>query len=161
MSDMIPSVPDCEDEWSEDDLEDLEPLRPGGEPGGASVANEVISSSALEEDEEKMETSVSERGRVWVVVILGIVGLVQWQLMRAESNGTGGLSWMLLSAEKECVASAVSCKRACAGSPSSNECLGVSLVLLRIYTGWGMSRWWTWMEAPRMNASIPPEPQST
>lgn len=38
----MPSVPESEDEWKEDDVEDFEPVRPGGEPG-ASVINAVIS----------------------------------------------------------------------------------------------------------------------
>ena len=59
---MIPSAPECDDEWYEDDLDDLEALRPGGEPGGASVVTEVISSSVLVVVEQ--EASVSERWRV-------------------------------------------------------------------------------------------------
>ena len=43
MSDRIPSVPEREEEWNEEDLEDLDPVRPGGEPG-ASDGSEVISS---------------------------------------------------------------------------------------------------------------------
>lgn len=76
MSEMKPSAPECDDEWLEDDLDDFDPLRPGGEPGGASLANEVISSSMLEK-----EASVSERWRVWTVAGRRTVGLVQWRLM--------------------------------------------------------------------------------
>lgn len=42
VSERMPSAPEAEDEWKDDDLEDFELVRPGGEPG-ASVANAVIS----------------------------------------------------------------------------------------------------------------------
>ena len=38
----MPSAPEIEEEWYEEDLEDLEPVNPGGEPG-ASGTKEVIS----------------------------------------------------------------------------------------------------------------------
>lgn len=43
MSESKPSSPSWEDEWKEEDLEDFEPVKPGGEEG-AWVAREVISS---------------------------------------------------------------------------------------------------------------------
>lgn len=54
ISDKIPSAPGNEDEWKEEDLEDLDPVRPGGEPG-ASGAKEVISSYSM------VATPVSDR----------------------------------------------------------------------------------------------------
>lgn len=38
----MPSAPEIEEEWYEEDLEDLEAVNPGGEPG-ASGTKEVIS----------------------------------------------------------------------------------------------------------------------
>ena len=38
----MPSAPVKEDEWYEEDLEDFDPVKPGGEPG-ASVTKVVIS----------------------------------------------------------------------------------------------------------------------
>ena len=45
MSDKMPSAPVKEEECQEDDLEDLDPVKPGGEPG-ASATRAFISSSA-------------------------------------------------------------------------------------------------------------------
>ena len=58
MSERIPSVPEKEDRY-EEDFEDLDPVKPGGEPG-ASGTNAVISSQSA------VAVSVSRRRGVRV-----------------------------------------------------------------------------------------------
>ena len=75
MSESIPSVPENEERY-EDDLEDLDPVKSGGEPG-ASGTNAVISSQSA------VTVSVSERR--WVRVECWVKRLIGLEL---ESGGS-------------------------------------------------------------------------
>jgi len=73
MSDKMPSAPDKEDEWKEEDFEDLDPVRPGGEPG-ASGAKEVISSYSIitlpiSERWLKCFESLADPAGIWLMVL--------------------------------------------------------------------------------------------
>lgn len=60
-SELIPSVSACEEEWNEEDLEDLELVSSGGEPGACT--NVVISSWDI------CNGSVNARMRVEVIFV--------------------------------------------------------------------------------------------